>query len=280
MKINANAKINLALDVTGRRPNGYHDVCMIMQEVSLCDNIEIISDSSGKISLELINSDLPCDEGNIAVKAAKVFFEKTGINGGCKIILKKNIPVCAGLGGGSSDAAAVLNALNEIYSFPLSKSELLDLGLTLGADVPFCIMGKTALAEGIGEVLTQISSKLKGWVCIIKPDIDISTPLAYKAIDSCTYPHPDIRKCVEAIENDDVESFVKNSGNVFEYVCCDVHPEINEIKNHLLNSGAFFAMMSGSGPSVFGIFENKTDAELAFSSYKGSFQGGGVCEIV
>lgn len=280
MKINANAKINLALDVTGKRTDGYHDVCMIMQEVSFCDTIEINSDSSGKIILELINSDLPCDESNIAVKAAKAFYKKTGIDGGCKIILKKNIPVCAGLGGGSSDAAAVLKALNEMHSFPLSQSELLDLGLTLGADVPFCIMGKTALAEGIGEVLTPVSSLLKGWVCIIKPDIDISTHLAYKAIDSCTYPHPDIRKCVEAIENNDADAFAENSGNVFEYVCCSNHPEINEIKTHLLNCGAFFAMMSGSGPSVFGIFKNKTDAELAFSSYKGSFQGGGVCEIL
>jgi len=132
----------------------------------------------------------------------------------------------------------------------------------------------------VGEVLTPISSHLKCWVCIIKPDIDISTPLAYKAIDSCTYPHPDIRKCVDAIEDNDVEAFVKNSGNVFEYVCCSKHPEINEIKSHLLNCGAFFAMMSGSGPSVFGLYKNKTDAELAFRSYKGSFQGGGVCEIV
>lgn len=280
MKINANAKINLALDVTGKRDDGYHDVCMIMQEVGLCDKIEIIPNTTGEISLEVINSNLPCDESNIAVRAAKLFFEKAGIDGGCKITLEKNIPVCAGLGGGSSDGAAVLKALNEIYSFSLSEAELLELGLKLGADVPFCVMGKTALAEGIGEVLTPVSSLLKGWVCIIKPDIDISTPLAYKAIDNCTYPHPNISECVKAIENGDIETFVKNSGNVFEVVCRDVHPEINEIKNHLLNSGAFFAMMSGSGPSVFGIFENKSDAQRAFDSYKGSFQGGGVCELI
>ena len=280
MKINANAKINLALDVTGKRSDGYHEVSMIMQEVSLCDKIEIIPDSSGEVKIEIKNSNLPCDESNIAVKAAKLFFEKTSVNDGCKIILEKHIPVCAGLGGGSSDGAAVLKSLNEIYSYPLSVDELRELALSLGADVPFFIEGKTALAKGVGEKLSKVSSKLGGTLCIIKPDIDISTPLAYKAIDSCTYPHYDIKKIKEALEKGDTETFINESGNVFEYVCCPIHPEIDEIKNHLKKCGAFFAMMSGSGPSVFGIFKNKEDAQKAFETYKGSFQGGGVCELI
>ena len=280
MKIKANAKINLALDVIGKRDDGYHSVSMLMQEVTLCDNIEIIPNDSAIVDMKLINSNLPCDDKNIAIRAAKLFFKNAGINGGCTIILEKNIPVCAGLGGGSSDAAAVLKALNELYGFPLSKDKLLSLALSLGADVPFFIIGAAARAEGIGEVLTPVSSKLGGWVCIIKPDIDISTPLAYKAIDSLTYPHPDIDKVIDAAIEGNREEFINNAANVFEYVCCPIHPEIDCLKKHLIENGAFFAMMSGSGPSVFGLFENKADAERAFNSYKGSFQGGGVCSLV
>ncbi len=280
MKIKANAKVNLALDVTGKRDDGYHSVSMLMQEVSLCDNIEIIPNDSQIVDMKVINSDLPCDDGNIAIRAAKLFFEKAGINGGCTIILEKNIPVCAGLGGGSSDAAAVLKALNELYGFPLSKDKLLSSALSLGADVPFFIIGGTARAEGIGEVLIPVSSKLDGWVCIIKPDIDISTPLAYKAIDSLTYPHPDINKVIDAVTKGNREEYVNNAGNVFECLCCPIHSEIDCLKKHLIENGAFFAMMSGSGPSVFGLFETKADAERAFNSYKGSFQGGGVCNLI
>lgn len=280
MIINANAKINLALDVTGKRADGYHEVSMIMQEVGLCDKIEIIPDSTGEVKIEIENANLPSDESNIAVKAAKLFFEKTSVKDGCKIILEKHIPICAGLGGGSSDGAAVLKGLNRIYNCPLGTDELCDLGLALGADVPFFIEGKTALAKGIGEKLSKVSSKLEGTLCIIKPDIDISTPLAYKTLDCCTYPHYDIIKIKEALEKGDTNTFINKSGNVFEYVCCPLHPQIDEIKNHLKKCGAYFAMMSGSGPSVFGIFEKREDAQKAFETYKGSFGGGGVCELI
>ena len=280
MKINANAKINLALDVIGKRADGYHEVSMIMQEVDLCDKIEIIPDSSSEVKIEVINSNLPCDESNIAVKAAMEFFKKASLKDGCKIILEKHIPVCAGLGGGSSDGAAVLKALNKIYSNPLTTNELCDLALKLGADVPFFIEGKTALASGIGEKLSKVSAKLNGTLCIIKPDIDISTPLAYKAIDSCTYPHYDIEKIKEALEKGDIKTFANKSGNVFEYVCSPLYPEIDEIKNHLKRCGAYYSMMSGSGPAVYGIFENICDAQKAFETYKGTFQGGGVCKFV
>ena len=280
MRFFANAKINLSLDVTGRLPDGYHEVCMLMQEVSLCDVVDIELADRGNISLSVKNSPLPCDEGNIAYRAAKLFYEKTGIDGGCDIVLEKHIPVCAGLGGGSADGAAVLKGLNHMYSNPLNTDELLKLGLSLGADVPFCIMGKTALAEGIGEKLSPIASNLRAYAVLIKPDINISTPEAYKAIDSVDFSHPDTDKCILALESGKAEELKKYSANAFEYVCCDKYPEINIIKNHLISKGASFAMMSGSGPTVYGLFETKEAADAAFESYDGSFGGGGVCELI
>ncbi len=280
MRINANAKINLSLDVLGKLPNGYHEVSMLMQEVSLCDYIDIEKAPLNVLDISVKNSDLPNDEGNIVYRAAKLFFEYTKTDGGCRLILEKHIPVCAGLGGGSSDAAAVLKGLNELYANVLGMDELMDLGLRLGADVPFCIMGKTAHAGGIGEKLTPIASKLKFFVCIIKPDIDISTPLAYKTIDSTSFPSLNIDKCIEALKAGDSKVFFENTGNAFEYVCCPVYKEIDIIKNHLKSEGAVFSMMSGSGPSVFGLFKEKDKAIKAFETYNGSFGGGGVCEFV
>ncbi len=280
MRIFANAKINLSLDVTGRLPNGYHEVSMLMQEVSLCDVIDIEKTDDDKISLTVTNSDLPGDESNIAYRAARLFFEKTKIDGGCSIYMEKHIPVCAGLGGGSADGAAVLKGLNKLCSNPLCTEELMELGLSLGADVPFCIMGKTALAEGIGEKLTPIESKLKCFAALIKPEINISTPQAYKAIDSVSFPHPDTLGCIKALKNGDARELSLCSGNAFEYVCSPVYKEIDIIKNHMLSKGAMFSMMSGSGPTVFGLFENKADAQSAFDTYSGSFGGGGVCELI
>lgn len=280
MRINANAKINLGLDVLGRLPNGYHEVSMIMQEVSLCDYVDIEKSKNSVIDVSLKNSDLPTDENNIVYRAAKLFFDYTMIDGGCKIILEKHIPVCAGLGGGSADGAAVLKGLNELYGSKLSLDELVVLGLKLGADVPFCILGKTAHAGGIGEKLSPLKSKLKFNVCIIKPDIDISTPLAYRAIDSVSFPHPDTKKCIEALESGNSDDFFKNTANAFEYVCRPIHKEIDLIKDHFMSNGALFSMMSGSGPSVFGLFKTKADAIKAFDSYNGSFGGGGVCEFI
>ena len=154
------------------------------------------------------------------------------------------------------------------------------LGLKLGADVPFCILGKTAHAGGIGEKLSTLKSKLKFNICIIKPDIDISTPLAYRAIDSVSFPHPDTKKCIESLETGNSDDFFKNTANAFEYECCPIHKEIDLIKDHFMSNGALFSMMSGSGPSVFGLFKTKADAIKAFDSYNGSFGGGGVCEFI
>lgn len=276
----ANAKINLGLDVMGKLSNGYHEVSMIMQEVSLCDKLEITPDNSGEIRLQVKNSNLPNDKDNIVYKAAELFYKYYAKNGGCNIVLEKNIPVCAGLGGGSADAACVLKALNTIYSTPFDTSSLMDMGLSLGADVPFCIMGGCAHAGGIGEKLTKLNSKLDYFVCLIKPDIDISTPLAYKAIDTANFVHPDINGAISALEKGDITLFSKCTGNAFEYVSRSQYKEIDIIKAHLQSKGAVFTMMSGSGPTVFGLFEKEEDAQNAIKTYKGSYQGGGICKFI
>lgn len=276
----ANAKINLGLDIVGKLSNGYHEVSMIMQEVSLCDKLEITPDNSGEIRLQVKNSNLPNDKDNIVYKAAELFYKYYAKNGGCNIVLEKNIPVCAGLGGGSADAACVLKALNTIYSTPFDTSSLMDMGLSLGADVPFCIMGGCAHAGGVGEKLTKLNSKLDYFVCLIKPDIDISTPLAYKAIDTAYFVHPDINGAISALEKGDITLFSKCTGNAFEYVSRSQYKEIDIIKAHLQSKGAVFTMMSGSGPTVFGLFEKEEDAQNAIKTYKGSYQGGGICKFI
>jgi len=280
MIIDANAKINMTLDVSGKRSDGYHEVSMIMQEISLADKIEINKKSSSGIELKVQNSDIPCDESNIAFKAAKLFLDKIKSDDGIEMIIQKNIPVCAGLGGGSADGAAVLKALNQMYDSPLSLSELLEMGVSLGADVPFCIVGKTCHAGGIGEILTPFKSELRAYVALIKPDVDISTPKAYKAIDQLSYTHPEVFKVKEALEKADKDLLVKYGANVFEYVCLNDHPEIDKIKTHFKNFGAFYTMMSGSGPTVFGLFDNKDDAQKSVDSYNRICQSKHVCRMI
>ncbi|MBQ4526510.1 MAG: 4-(cytidine 5'-diphospho)-2-C-methyl-D-erythritol kinase [Clostridia bacterium] len=274
MKVNANAKINLTLDVCGKRDDGYHNVAMIMQEVSFCDVLDIELRTDGRIILSCDSKLLGNPESTLTYRAAKLFFDSCDTGGGCNITLHQNIPMCAGLGAGSADAAAVLNYLNCAYDNLYSQSKLCELGLMLGADVPFCIMGGTSLAEGIGEILTPLKSKMQKWVALIKPDINISTPDAYREMDSVTYPHPDIESAINAIENNDMALFSKSASNSFEYVISKKHSEISEIKKHLYDCGCEFAMMSGSGPTVFGLFENKESAENSLKTYKKSFSGG------
>jgi len=265
MIIYANAKINLALDVVGLRDDGYHETDMIMQEIDLCDKLEIELSDSGSICLECDRSDLGNAESNIAYKAAKLFLNEFAPEKGCKIKLFKNIPVCAGLGGGSADAAAVLKGLNELCGFPANTEMLKKLGLKLGADVPFCIIGATARARGIGEVLTPVCAKKEKWLVLIKPNINISTGEAYHKIDTANYPHLNIQKAVDAIEAGNMEELYALCGNSFEYVTGEEYPEIGRIKQYLKDKGAEFAMMSGSGPTVFGIFESERSAKDALS---------------
>ena len=265
--LDANAKINLSLDVTGRREDGYHFVSMVMQSVSLCDRVEL--EKADEIVLETDSGEIPADESNIAYKAAKLFVEKYGIDGGVKIKIEKNIPVCAGLAGGSTDAAAVLKGLNLLYGLGLTEEELMETGLKLGADVPFCIMGGTALAEGIGEKLTGIASFKDVIICLAKPDFSVSTPQAYKDIDSKPVEkHPDNQKMIAAIEKRDIKGVCSEMVNVFEEVMRDKHPQIEEIKRVMKTCGATGTLMSGSGPSVYGVFESAENAEKAESLLK------------
>ncbi|MBR2404685.1 MAG: 4-(cytidine 5'-diphospho)-2-C-methyl-D-erythritol kinase [Clostridia bacterium] len=280
MKVKANAKINLSLDVMGKREDGYHDICMILQEIDLCDYLDISLNTTGKISLTCNSADTGKEFDNIAYKAAKLFLEKAQNGYGCDMVLEKRIPVCAGLGGGSADAAAVLKTLNELCSNLFDMTTLMEMGLSLGADVPFCIMGGTAIARGIGEKLTPLYGICEKWAVLIKPAINISTKDAYHKMDSAPYPHPDVDKAAQCIQSGNMHGLYEAAGNCFEYVIGHEHSEIAKIKAHLMANGAEFAMMSGSGPTVYGLFESRDDARKAFGSYDGSYSGGGIARLV
>lgn len=257
------AKINLTLDVLQKRSDGYHDVEMIMQSVSLYDLI--IVDKSNTISVKTNLHYLPNNDKNIAYKAADLFFRYTNIDGGCKILIHKNIPVAAGLAGGSGNAAAVLCALDKLYNTNLSIDELKAIAANLGADVPYCIMGGTALSTGIGEILTPLPDIPKCSILLVKPPISISTRDIYEKIDSANIAdRPDTREIIDAINTHDIRRISNNLSNVMESVAGEMYPIIGGIKKKMLLNGAVGACMSGSGPTVFGIF---TDYEAAKKSH-------------
>lgn len=265
------AKINLTLDVLGRRQNGYHDVCMVMQSLRLFDLL--IIGKSDKTSLTCNIADLPCDSGNIAVKAADLFFAETGICGGANIILNKNIPIAAGLAGGSGNAAAVLCALNLLYNAHLDDGALLKLGAKLGADVPYCILGGTQLAEGIGEKLTELKSVPLMNILLVKPPISVSTAAIYNAIDTAgNLAHPDTKAMLDAINRSSACDISGSLQNIMETVTSDLYPEISEIKSKMLALGAAGAVMSGSGPTVFGIFDDIRKAKTACDEFSKSYK--------
>lgn len=265
-----NCKINLALNVEGILPNGYHRIRSVMQEITLCDKISLSYGKSG-LSLSCNTSRIPSDETNIAYKAAKLFFERSGISEGVHIHIEKQIPSQAGLGGGSTDGAVVLKELNRRFGFPFSSDELLAMGAKLGADVPFCILGKTALADGIGEILTPIESKIQCGVLIVKPDGGISTPWAYKRLDEKSFEPVNVDKVVEAVQSGNIKSLCENMGNVFESVATECVPEISRIKKLLLAHGAEGAMMSGSGTAIFALFTDDALLGKAYSFFKSSY---------
>ena len=257
------AKVNLTLDVLGKRDDGYHDVKMIMQTLGLFDLIIVDKDKSG-IGIKTNIKNLPTGEKNIAWQAAKAFFDYTKIEAGAKILIHKNIPIAAGLAGGSGNAAAVLCALDKLYGTELSDDELCRIGLSLGADVPYCILGGTQLAEGIGEKLTELKALPKTIFLLVKPPISISTGDIYRAIDSCEdLKHPDTDAVIEAIEMEDVKAVAEGLSNVMETVTATDNPIIREIKEGMMKNGALGAQMSGSGPTVFGIFDNYKKAKAA-----------------
>ncbi len=267
MKVRANCKINLALNVEGLLPNGYHSVKMIMQEISLYDEISLNFGQTG-VSLSCSNSVIPTNNENIACRAAELFYEETGIKGGVHIHIDKHIPIEAGIGGGSADGAAVLKAMNEYYSSDLPKEKLIELAARLGADVPFFIIGKTALCCGIGEIMTPVDSKIKADVLIVKPPVGISTPWAYKRLDEMGFTAVDVDRVRLALEAGDMNELCSSIGNVFEETAVEAAPEIFEIKNNLLSYGARCSMMSGSGTAVFGIFEDNDALCSAYDYFK------------
>ena len=264
--IEAHAKINLTLDVTGRLPNGYHTVQMIMQSVKLADYVTIRTDCSGLIQMDCSRSDLSTGDDNLAVRAARLFLEHCGKpETGVQIHLEKNIPMQAGMAGGSTDAAAVLVGLNAVMEQGLTQQELCGLGLKLGADVPYCIRGGTMLAEGIGEILTPTAEMPHCTVLICKPPVGVSTPEIYRAIDSAPIEeHPNTNEMLNALHNRDLERIGSLLCNVMEPVTAGRYPVIYEIKKTMTAHGALGALMSGSGSAVFGLYRRPEDAEEAY----------------
>lgn len=261
----AYGKINLSLDVLGRRANGYHDVSMVMQTVDLYDVITLrkLSDRDGIILTTDVDN-IPLDEGNIVYKAIKLVKEEYGIDIGVSADIKKRLPVAAGMGGGSADAAAALRGMNTLFELGLKSERLEELGVRLGADVPFLIKGGIALAEGIGEKLTALPAFPECSLVIVKPNVSVSTKEVYEAFDSLTeVVHPDIKKLTGSLGKEDLRYIVKLLGNVLEDVTIKKHGIIDEIKRLLIENGAVFSMMTGSGPTVFGIFENEEKAVMA-----------------
>lgn len=267
------AKINLHLDVTDIRNDGYHNIQSVMQTVSLCDIIDIEITQENDIVIECDQMGVPLDERNIAYKAAKLFFDKANINSGVKITIKKNIPMAAGLAGGSADGAAVLVGLNELFDAILSDSDIYALGAALGADVPFCISCGCCYTEGIGEKLTDIDPLLPKTVLVIACGGEgVSTPMAYGMLDSKYNKFADyiprgcdeLKKSLKLGEND----FYKHIFNIFEEPVSSVREAVGIAKKIMLDSGADASMMSGSGPSVFGIFSDASDAERAVAALK------------
>lgn len=267
-ELKAYAKINLGLDVLGKLPNGYHEVKMIMQTVDICDVLTFEKTEAG-IVISTDSGELPTNEDNLIYKAVKLLFDKYGIMEGIRIHLQKNIPIAAGMAGGSSDAAAALKGVNEIFGLGCSVEELKKMGVQIGADVPYCIMGGTALAEGIGERLTALKPMPNCDLLIAKPDINVSTKYVYEHLDAeYNDKHPDIDGMVQAIENGNLEGIVERMGNVLESVTISAHPIISTIKERMRKLGAAGSMMSGSGPTVFGIFTDGEKAQRAFQQLK------------
>ncbi|SFP94987.1 4-diphosphocytidyl-2-C-methyl-D-erythritol kinase [Butyrivibrio proteoclasticus] len=260
----AYAKINLGLDVTGKRADGYHIVRMIMQNVDLFDTLDFEDNETGEIVLKASSPKIPTDDSNLICKVAKQLQDKFNVKKGANINLVKRIPVAAGMAGGSTDGAAAYIALNELWNLGLSKEDLCKLAVNLGADIPYCIMGGTMLAEGIGEKLTKVSDLPQCYIVIAKPAIDVSTGWVYKELDSKEIvDHPDIDSIKRAIEIGDIYEMCDLIGNVLEPVTAGKYEEIREIEKLLEDNGAIRAFMTGSGPTVFAIFDDRDKAEAA-----------------
>ena len=272
MEIKAYAKINIALDVVGKREDGYHLLRMIMQAIDLYDTIEIEKNDS-EIKIDCNKHYVPTDERNLAYKAAKLFKETYSINDGVDIKITKNIPVSAGLAGGSTDAAGVLKLMNKLFNINADDEELKSLGLKLGADVPYCINGGTALCEGIGEKITQLKEFKDKILVLIKPPFGVSTKEVYKAFDlTKVIFHPQIEELIQRMEDDDIYFVANNMKNLLENVTLRRHRSIINIKEEVKLNGAIGTLMSGSGPTVFAFFDDMLKAQICYDNMKKKYK--------
>ena len=277
MRLQAFAKINLGLDVLGKREDGYHEVRMIMQTIRMYDQLDMRKSVEPGIHLTTNKKYIPVDENNLVWRAAKLMMDTCGIIEGVSIHLHKVIPVAAGMAGGSSDAAATLVGMNRLFHCGLSKEKLMELGVQIGADVPYCVLRGTALAEGIGEKLTVLPPMPDCWILIGKPGISVSTKYVYTTLDLNTDTvHPDIDGMKKALEDGNLYGITERMGNVLQDVTIPAYPEGERIKEQMKTLGAVNAMMSGSGPTVFGIFDSEEKAQKACQKLRES----GSCQQV
>lgn len=266
--LKAYAKINLGLDVTGKLPNGYHEVKMIMQSVGIYDELTLTKTDSG-ITIATDESELPTNEDNLIYRAAKLMFDTYSITGGVHIQLSKNIPIAAGMAGGSTDAAATMKGINRLYQLNIPTQELMRISVSIGADVPYCILGGTALAEGIGEILTPLAPAPSCHLLVAKPDINVSTKYVYEHLDASeTLSHPDINGIVDAINMGSLQGIIERLGNVLETVTVEAYPIISDLKKQMLELGAAGSLMSGSGPTVFGIYTDEKSVQNAYEQIR------------
>lgn len=270
LKAMAHAKLNLTLDVLRKRPDGYHDLCMVMQEIALGDEVILNLGTGAPWKVISQSGDVPCDDTNLAVKAARLFFEAAQLDcGGLTVEIHKRTPVCAGMGGGSADGAAVLRLLYDYYGRPFSEKTLYALAERTGSDVPFALFGGTALAEEKGQVLTRLAPIPQCHIVLCKPPFPVSTPELFRAIDSeMISKRPDNHAMIEALARGALAEIAMLLSNVFEPVVTRLHPEIQTIQETMGSCGALGACMTGSGPTVFGVFSDANSAEKAYQQLK------------
>lgn len=268
MLVKAYGKINISLDVVGKREDGYHLLKMIMQNVDLYDSLSFQKCNKG-INISCNKPYIPTDEKNLVYKATQLFMDTYDIHEGINIYLKKNIPVAAGMAGGSADAAAVFKALTKIFNIDVDDDELMKLGVKIGADVPYCIIGGTALCEGIGEIITPLKPFKNQILVLVKPNFGVSTKEVFKNLDvSKIFKHPDTGAIIKAMEEDKLEDVCNGMRNLLENVTLRKYPVLKRIKEDMIKMGAMGAMMSGSGPTIFAFFDDMLKAQRCYDKFK------------
>ncbi|EHJ52153.1 4-(cytidine 5'-diphospho)-2-C-methyl-D-erythritol kinase [Streptococcus macacae] len=265
----APAKINLGLDIAGKRIDGFHELSMVMISVDLNDYLTFTELEEDRVIVESSSHKLPLNSKNDVYKAAKMIKERYGIKRGIRIVLEKSIPICAGLGGGSSDAAATLRALNRLWKLNISKKDLIAIGFKIGSDVPYCLEGGCALVSGKGEIVDCLTNSFSLWVVLVKPNFGISTRTIFKEINTETITRVDIAALKKAIISDDYEGMLNNMGNSLEDITIVKRPIINKIKDRMVKCGADIALMTGSGPTVFALCPTEKRADRVVNSMKG-----------